>query len=131
MVGAEEDRHKGQPDDAGGVHREPDVLCLVEVLCRTKEAFVKEIMQRREIKSSLIFFIFWQKIPSVKPPLTLGYEGEKKNTMFVNGMIWVSPTPLPPTANEYHYRLYRENRKIEKKLKDKVREGGSHCGCLS
>jgi hypothetical protein len=31
MVGAEEDGHEGQPDDAGGVHREPDVLGLVKI----------------------------------------------------------------------------------------------------
>jgi len=39
MVSAKEDGHKGQPDDAGRVHREPDVLRLVEVLCRSKEAY--------------------------------------------------------------------------------------------
>jgi hypothetical protein len=47
MVCAEEDGHEGQPDDTGGVHREPNVLCLVEVLCRSKEAFVKEYAKTR------------------------------------------------------------------------------------
>ena len=32
VVGPEEDGYEGEPDDAGGVHREPDVLGLVEVL---------------------------------------------------------------------------------------------------
>ena len=31
MVGPEEDGYEGEPDDAGGVHREADVLGLVEV----------------------------------------------------------------------------------------------------
>ena len=31
VAGAKVERHKGQPDDAGGVHREPDELGLVEV----------------------------------------------------------------------------------------------------
>jgi hypothetical protein len=31
VVGAKEDGDEGEPDDAGGVHREPDVLGLVEV----------------------------------------------------------------------------------------------------
>ena len=31
MIGPEEDRNEGEPHDAGGVHREPDVLGLVEV----------------------------------------------------------------------------------------------------
>ena len=31
VVGAEVDGHEGQPDDAGGVHSEGDVLGLVEV----------------------------------------------------------------------------------------------------
>ncbi len=31
VVGAEVDRHKGQPDNTGGVHGEGDVLGLVEV----------------------------------------------------------------------------------------------------
>ncbi len=31
VVCPEEDGNEGQPDDAGRVHREPDVLCLVEV----------------------------------------------------------------------------------------------------
>ncbi len=73
MVCAEEDRHEGQPDDAGGVHREPDVLCLVEVLCRSKEAFVKEHAKTRT-KVVVDFSYFWGKIPSMKPPLTLGYK---------------------------------------------------------
>lgn len=32
VVGAEVDRHEGEPDDAGGVHGEANVLGLVEVL---------------------------------------------------------------------------------------------------
>jgi len=31
VVCPEEDGNEGQPHDAGRVHREPDVLCLVEV----------------------------------------------------------------------------------------------------
>ena len=31
MVGPEEDGYEGEPDDAGGVHGEADVLGLVEV----------------------------------------------------------------------------------------------------
>ena len=31
VVGPEEDGYEGQPDDARGVHGEPDVLGLVEV----------------------------------------------------------------------------------------------------
>ena len=31
IVGAEEDRYEGEPYDAGGVHREPNILRLVEV----------------------------------------------------------------------------------------------------
>ncbi len=31
MVCPEEDGNEGQPHDAGRVHREPDVFCLVEV----------------------------------------------------------------------------------------------------
>ena len=31
VVGPEEDGYEGEPDDAGGVHREPDVLGLVEI----------------------------------------------------------------------------------------------------
>lgn len=31
VVGAEVNRHKGQPDNTGGVHGEGNVLCLVEV----------------------------------------------------------------------------------------------------
>ncbi len=31
MVCPEEDGNEGQPHDAGRIHREPDVLCLVEV----------------------------------------------------------------------------------------------------
>ena len=32
VCGAKVEGHEGQPDDAGGVHGEPDVLGLVEVL---------------------------------------------------------------------------------------------------
>ena len=31
MVSPEEYRDEGQPDDAGGVHGEPDVFCFIEV----------------------------------------------------------------------------------------------------
>jgi hypothetical protein len=36
VVGAKEDGDEGEPDDAGGVHREPDVLGLVEIFCQAK-----------------------------------------------------------------------------------------------
>ncbi len=31
VVGAEVNGHKGQPDDAGGVHGEGDVLCFIKI----------------------------------------------------------------------------------------------------
>jgi hypothetical protein len=91
MVCAEEDGHEGQPDDTGGVHREPDVFCLVEVLCRSKDAFVKDHAKTRT-NVVIDFSNFWEKILSMKPPpLTLGYE--RKEHQVVNCIIWVSPPP--------------------------------------
>ncbi len=101
MVGAEEDWHEGQPDDAGGVHREPDVLCLVEILCRSKEAFVKEHAMTRT-KVVVDFSCFWEKIPfpSMKPPLTLGYEGKKHQ-----GWQWYDLDQPPRTSPAHCLRI--------------------------